>query len=159
MTSALFSPIKLADLELANRIAVSPMCQYSANDGVADDWHMTHLGMLANSGASLLVIEATHVERHGRYPTVASGFIPTPAKRPCNAWSTIAAASVRQSLRFSLPTPDARRPRNVPGRVARHSRKGRILGRRSDLRRCRSAPAGTRRGRRPKATWRACARP
>jgi 2,4-dienoyl-CoA reductase-like NADH-dependent reductase (Old Yellow Enzyme family) len=66
MTSALFSPIKLADLELANRIAVSPMCQYSANDGVADDWHMTHLGMLANSGASFLVIEATHVERHGR---------------------------------------------------------------------------------------------
>jgi 2,4-dienoyl-CoA reductase-like NADH-dependent reductase (Old Yellow Enzyme family) len=66
MTSALFSPIKLADLELANRIAVSPMCQYSANDGVADDWHMTHLGMLANSGASLLVFEATHVERHGR---------------------------------------------------------------------------------------------
>jgi 2,4-dienoyl-CoA reductase-like NADH-dependent reductase (Old Yellow Enzyme family) len=57
MTSALFSPIKLADLELANRIAVSPMCQYSANDGVADDWHMTHLGMLANSGASFLVIE------------------------------------------------------------------------------------------------------
>src|ERR1700731_3731865 len=42
------------------------MCQYSANDGVADDWHMTHLGMLANSGASLLVVEATHVERHGR---------------------------------------------------------------------------------------------
>ena len=66
MTSALFSPIKLADLELPNRIAVSPMCQYSANDGVADDWHMTHLGMLANSGASFLVIEATHVERHGR---------------------------------------------------------------------------------------------
>jgi 2,4-dienoyl-CoA reductase-like NADH-dependent reductase (Old Yellow Enzyme family) len=59
MTSALFSPIKLADLELANRIAVSPMCQYSANDGVADDWHMTHLGMLANFGASLLVFEAT----------------------------------------------------------------------------------------------------
>ena len=66
MTSALFSPIKLADLQLANRIAVSPMCQYSANDGVADDWHMTHLGMLANSGASFLVVEATHVERHGR---------------------------------------------------------------------------------------------
>src|SRR6476661_6292222 len=66
MTSALFSPIKLADLQLANRIAVSPMCQYSANDGVADDWHMTHLGMLANSGASLVVVEATHVERHGR---------------------------------------------------------------------------------------------
>src|SRR5262249_12448704 len=64
--SALFSPIRLADLELANRIVVSPMCQYSANDGVASDWHITHLGMLANSGAGLLVAEMTAVERHGR---------------------------------------------------------------------------------------------
>jgi 2,4-dienoyl-CoA reductase-like NADH-dependent reductase (Old Yellow Enzyme family) len=66
MTSALFSPIRLADLELANRIVVSPMCQYSADDGCANDWHLGHLGMLANSGASLVVVEATHVERHGR---------------------------------------------------------------------------------------------
>jgi 2,4-dienoyl-CoA reductase-like NADH-dependent reductase (Old Yellow Enzyme family) len=66
MTSALFSPIRLADLELSNRIVVAPMCQYSANDGAATDWHMTHLGMLANSGAGLVVVEATHVERHGR---------------------------------------------------------------------------------------------
>jgi 2,4-dienoyl-CoA reductase-like NADH-dependent reductase (Old Yellow Enzyme family) len=66
MTSTLFSPIRLADLELANRIVVSPMCQYSAADGVATGWHMTHLGMLANSGAALLVVEATHVERRGR---------------------------------------------------------------------------------------------
>jgi NADPH2 dehydrogenase len=66
MTSALFSPIKLADLELANRIVVSPMCQYSADDGSANDWHLGHLGMLANSGAALLVVEATHVERRGR---------------------------------------------------------------------------------------------
>jgi len=66
MTSALFSPIKLAELELDNRIVVSPMCQYSADDGSANDWHLGHLGMLANSGASLLVVEATHVERRGR---------------------------------------------------------------------------------------------
>src|SRR6266568_6969011 len=64
--SALFSPIRLADLTLANRIVVSPMCQYSANDGVASDWHLTHLGMLANSGAGLVVAEMTDVERHGR---------------------------------------------------------------------------------------------
>jgi len=64
--SALFSPIKLADLTLDNRIAVSPMCQYSADDGSATDWHLSHLGMLANSGAGLLVVEATHVERRGR---------------------------------------------------------------------------------------------
>src|ERR1700683_3243432 len=66
MTSALFSPIRLADLELPNRIVVAPMCQYSAADGVATDWHLTHLGMLANSGAGMLVIEAPHPERRGR---------------------------------------------------------------------------------------------
>ena len=66
MTSALFTPIRLADLELPNRIVVSPMCQYSADDGVASDWHINHLGMLANSGAALLVLEATGVERRGR---------------------------------------------------------------------------------------------
>jgi NADPH2 dehydrogenase len=66
MTSALFSPIRLAGLELPNRVVVAPMCQYSADDGVGNDWHMTHLGMLSNSGAGMLVIEATHVERRGR---------------------------------------------------------------------------------------------
>jgi NADPH2 dehydrogenase len=66
MTSALFSPIRLADLDLANRIVVSPMCQYGADDGVASDWHVTHLGMLANSGAGLMIAEMTNVERHGR---------------------------------------------------------------------------------------------
>jgi NADPH2 dehydrogenase len=64
--SALFSPIKLAELELANRVVVSPMCQYSANDGVASDWHMTHLGMLSNSGAALVIGEMCDVERAGR---------------------------------------------------------------------------------------------
>src|SRR5262245_56981551 len=66
MTSALFSPIRLADLELDNRIVISPMCQYSANDGCASDWHFSHLGMLANSGAALLIVEMTMVERLGR---------------------------------------------------------------------------------------------
>jgi NADPH2 dehydrogenase len=66
MSSALFSPYRLAGLDLANRIVVSPMCQYSADDGCANDWHLMHLGMLANSGASLVIVEATHVERHGR---------------------------------------------------------------------------------------------
>ena len=66
MSSVLFSPYRLAGIELANRIVVSPMCQYSADDGCANDWHLMHLGMLANSGAALVVVEATHVERHGR---------------------------------------------------------------------------------------------
>jgi 2,4-dienoyl-CoA reductase-like NADH-dependent reductase (Old Yellow Enzyme family) len=66
MSSVLFSPIKLGNIELHNRIVVAPMCQYSALDGCATDWHLAHLGMLANSGASLVIVEATHVERHGR---------------------------------------------------------------------------------------------
>jgi 2,4-dienoyl-CoA reductase-like NADH-dependent reductase (Old Yellow Enzyme family) len=66
MPSVLFSPIRLADLDLPNRIVISPMCQYSADDGCANDWHLAHLGMLANSGAGLLVVEATHVTRPGR---------------------------------------------------------------------------------------------
>ncbi|MET0741892.1 MAG: NADH:flavin oxidoreductase/NADH oxidase, partial [Microvirga sp.] len=66
MTSALFSPIRLGEVDFANRVVVAPMCQYSAHDGCAGDWHMTHLGMLANSGAALLVLEATAVERRGR---------------------------------------------------------------------------------------------
>jgi 2,4-dienoyl-CoA reductase-like NADH-dependent reductase (Old Yellow Enzyme family) len=66
MSSKLFSPIRIAGLELDNRIVVSPMCQYSAVDGVATDWHLTHLGMLANSGAGLVVVEMTDVEPEGR---------------------------------------------------------------------------------------------
>src|SRR5688572_12651822 len=66
MSSALFSPIRLAGLELSNRLVVSPMCQYSAENGNATDWHLMHLGMLANSGAALVVVEATAVEPIGR---------------------------------------------------------------------------------------------
>jgi NADPH2 dehydrogenase len=64
--SALFSPIKLRDLQLANRVMVSPMCQYSAIDGAATDWHFTHINTMALSGAAMFCIEATHVEAIGR---------------------------------------------------------------------------------------------
>jgi 2,4-dienoyl-CoA reductase-like NADH-dependent reductase (Old Yellow Enzyme family) len=64
--SALFSPIKLRGLHLKNRIMVSPMCQYSAADGAATDWHFTHINSLALSGAAMFCIEATHVEAIGR---------------------------------------------------------------------------------------------
>ncbi len=66
VTSQLFTPIAIGQLELANRLVVSPMCQYSANEGSANAWHMMHLGMLANSGAGLLILEATAVEAAGR---------------------------------------------------------------------------------------------
>ncbi|MGH8111704.1 MAG: NADH:flavin oxidoreductase/NADH oxidase [Rhodanobacteraceae bacterium] len=66
MASALFSPLILGNLKLANRIVVSSMCQYSADDGSATEWHRSHWGMLASSGAGLLMTEMTQVSREGR---------------------------------------------------------------------------------------------
>ena len=64
--SALFTPFRVGSLELANRIVIAPMCQYSAVDGCMTDWHVIHLGHLALSGAALLTIEATAVLPEGR---------------------------------------------------------------------------------------------
>ncbi|MGH6751707.1 MAG: NADH:flavin oxidoreductase/NADH oxidase, partial [Bradyrhizobium sp.] len=64
--SNLFSPIQLRGLNLANRIMVAPMCQYSSVDGDANDWHFTHINSLALSGAAIFCIEATAVEAIGR---------------------------------------------------------------------------------------------
>jgi 2,4-dienoyl-CoA reductase-like NADH-dependent reductase (Old Yellow Enzyme family) len=64
--STLFSPYSIGSLHLKNRIVIAPMCQYSAVDGAATDWHQIHLGHLALSGAGLLIIEATAVEDIGR---------------------------------------------------------------------------------------------
>jgi 2,4-dienoyl-CoA reductase-like NADH-dependent reductase (Old Yellow Enzyme family) len=66
MASRLFTPFRVGDLELRNRIVIAPMCQYSADDGRATDWHLIHLGHLALSGAALLMIEATAVLPEGR---------------------------------------------------------------------------------------------
>lgn len=63
---ALFTPIRIRNLDLANRIVIAPMCQYSARDGCMTDWHLIHLGGLALSGAALLTIEATAVLPEGR---------------------------------------------------------------------------------------------
>jgi 2,4-dienoyl-CoA reductase-like NADH-dependent reductase (Old Yellow Enzyme family) len=64
--SALFTSSKLGSVELPNRIVVSPMCQYCAVDGRANSWHLAHLGGLAQSGAGMLIVEATAVEPAGR---------------------------------------------------------------------------------------------
>ncbi|CAM3982552.1 Oxidoreductase [Bordetella tumbae] len=62
----LFQPISINQLDLANRITVAPMCQYSATDGLASDWHRMHLGMLGSNGAGLVMLEATAVTEDGR---------------------------------------------------------------------------------------------
>ncbi len=62
----LFTPLAIGPLTLPNRIVIAPMCQYSAVDGNATDWHLIHLGRLALSGAGLLIVEATAVSAAGR---------------------------------------------------------------------------------------------
>ena len=79
--SALFSPIKLRGLALANRIMVAPMCQYSAENGEANDWHFTHINTLALSGAAMFCIEATQWRRSAASRRAASACGTTPPKR------------------------------------------------------------------------------
>ncbi|MFV8351601.1 NADH:flavin oxidoreductase/NADH oxidase [Flavobacterium sp. XS2P14] len=66
MSSKLFSPLSLKSITLKNRIAISPMCQYSAIDGFANDWHLVHLGSRAIGGAGLIIQEATSISPEGR---------------------------------------------------------------------------------------------
>lgn len=62
----LFSPLTIRGVTLPSRVCVSPMCQYSSDDGFADDWHLVHLGSLAVGGAGLVIAEATAVQANGR---------------------------------------------------------------------------------------------
>ena len=69
----MFTPFKIRDLLLANRVVVSPMCQYSAEDGTPNDWHLVHLGARAVGGAGLLMTEMTDVNREGRISPACTG--------------------------------------------------------------------------------------
>ncbi|MGD0485274.1 MAG: NADH:flavin oxidoreductase/NADH oxidase, partial [Gemmatimonadales bacterium] len=73
MTPHLFTPLRLRDVELRNRIFVSPMCQYSAEDGVPTDWHLVHLGSRAVGGAALVIAEKTAVVPEGRITPACTG--------------------------------------------------------------------------------------
>ena len=64
--SKLFTPLQIKNLVLKNRIIVSPMCQYSATDGFANNWHLVHLGSRAVGGAAVVIQEATAVSPEGR---------------------------------------------------------------------------------------------
>jgi 2,4-dienoyl-CoA reductase-like NADH-dependent reductase (Old Yellow Enzyme family) len=65
-TPLLFAPLELRGVRLRNRIVISPMCQYSAHDGLVTDWHLVHLGKFAQGGAGAVFVEATAVEKRGR---------------------------------------------------------------------------------------------
>jgi 2,4-dienoyl-CoA reductase-like NADH-dependent reductase (Old Yellow Enzyme family) len=73
MTSKLFSPLTLRELNFRNRIFVSPMCQYSCQDGMPTDWHLVHLGSRATGGAGLVMTEATAVVPEGRISPCDTG--------------------------------------------------------------------------------------
>jgi len=85
--TALFTPLRVGTLELANRIVIAPMCQYSAVDGCMTDWHVIHLGHLALSGAALLTIEATAVLPEARITYADVGL-----------WNDATEAAIAQTL-------------------------------------------------------------
>ncbi|RJQ12770.1 MAG: NADH:flavin oxidoreductase/NADH oxidase [Dehalococcoidia bacterium] len=89
--SVLFTPIRLRDLEMRNRIWVSPMCEYSCEqqDGLANDWHLVHLGSRAVGGAGLVMTEATAVTPEGRISPYDLGI-----------WSDAHAEALRSTARF-----------------------------------------------------------
>src|SRR3978361_1730623 len=96
-------PLQLGALHLANRIVVAPMCQYSAEEGSATDWHLMHLGQLALSGAGLLIVEATAVSAVGRITPGDLGLY--------SDENEAALARVLQAVRSHSPIPVARQLR------------------------------------------------
>src|SRR3989442_135149 len=73
MPPPMFTPLRLRELVLANRVVVSPMCQYSADDGTPNDWHLVNLGSRAVGGAGLVIAEMTDVSREGRISPGCTG--------------------------------------------------------------------------------------
>src|SRR6478672_3244702 len=95
----LFDPYLLGDVTLRNRIAVSPMCQYSAVDGMPNDWHLVHLGARAVGGAGLVMTEATAVVAEGRISPQDTGiWTDTQAEH----WARIARFVSQQGARVGM---------------------------------------------------------
>ncbi len=85
----LFDPIRMRGIEIPNRIVVAPMCQYTAEDGMAGNWHLVHLGQFAVSGPGLVFVEATGVEPEGRITAGCTGL-----------WSDAHAEAFRPIVQF-----------------------------------------------------------
>src|SRR4029077_9408875 len=83
---SLFSPYQLKDVTLRNRIGVSPMCQYSAQNGLPTEWHFVHLGARAIGGAALVIAEATAVSPEGRITPGCTGIW---SDAQAHAWAPI----------------------------------------------------------------------
>jgi 2,4-dienoyl-CoA reductase-like NADH-dependent reductase (Old Yellow Enzyme family) len=108
--STLFSSLRLRDLELPNRAWVSPMCQYSATDGVPGQWHLVHLGSLARGGAGLVLTEVTAVLPEGRITTRDTGLWNADQQ---DAWSGITAFAHEQGAHIGVQLGHAGRKGSV----------------------------------------------
>ena len=135
----LFTPLRVGGLELRNRIVIAPMCQYSAVDGKANDWHEIHLGHLAHSGAALLTIEATAVTPEGRISPADLGLWSDETEAALGAGSRQGPPLVRHADRDSARPcrPQGLDPGALGGRRTDPRRTSRAAGRRWRLRRSR----------------------
>ncbi|WP_313958789.1 oxidoreductase [Burkholderia gladioli] len=127
---SLFSPYQLGDVSLRNRIAISPICVYSASEGVPDDWHLVHLGSRAIGGAGLVFTEATAVSPEGRITFGCTGMW-NDAQR--DAWARIT-GFVRArgaAVGIQLAHAGARPAWICPGWAASRCRPARSAGSRS----------------------------
>ena len=113
--SILFSPLSIRSLVLANRLWISPMCQYSATDGVVGDWHLVHLGALATGGTGLVMAEATAVSAEGRISVGCPGLW---NDEQVEAWSRVTAFVHDQGTHVGVQLAHAGRKALAPGRVA-----------------------------------------
>ena len=108
----MFQPLRLRDMMLANRVVVSPMCMYSANDGMPDDWHLVHYGSRAIGGAGLMFTEMTCVRRTRASRRAAPG-CGTTSRKPRGGASSISCTPIRRrSSACSSAMPAARARRN-----------------------------------------------
>jgi 2,4-dienoyl-CoA reductase-like NADH-dependent reductase (Old Yellow Enzyme family) len=128
----LFTPLTLGAITLRNRIMVSPMCQYSCEDGFATDWHLVHLGSRAVGGAALVTAEATAVEARGRISPHDLGIwkdehVPGLQRiaRFINTQGAVPAIQIAHAGRKAGG-------RSLGGRPSRRGGQGRLAGRRAE---------------------------
>src|SRR3979411_2088094 len=108
--ASLFEPFTLKEVTLKNRIAVSPMCQYSAEDGVVNAWHHAHLAGLARGGSGLVIAEATAVSPEGRItPGCAGLWSDAQAEAFAPAVRAIKAAGAVPGIQLAHPSPQGDR--------------------------------------------------
>ena len=118
---ALFTPLRLRESTLRNRVFVSPMCQYSRADGLPTDWHLVHLGSRAVGGAGLVMAEATARRARGPHLARGRGHLVRRARGGVGAASRASSRSRARCRASSSPTPGARPRPTCPGTAASRS--------------------------------------